>query len=142
MGQQEPAAPVELKRFPLDSLDGVQATTGVSFDAEVSSDGNGALRVDATEALTVPLFEVTDVEIENALLIYQASAVGEPRRAGLLGNVGPAPRCGRILLPRARPAPDRNHELDGSGHTFPPPAGTKAGPDTLEPGGERKGDYI
>ncbi len=47
IGQQEPAA-VELKTFSLDSLDGVQATTGVSFDAEVSSDGKGALRVDAT----------------------------------------------------------------------------------------------
>ena len=77
IGQQEPAAAVELKTFSLDSLDGVQATTGVSFDAEVSSDGKGALRVDATEALTVPLFEVTDVEIENAMLIYQASMQSE-----------------------------------------------------------------
>ena len=77
IGQQELGPATELKRFPLDSLDGVQATTGVSFDAEVSSDGKGALRVDATEALTVPLFEVTDVEIENAMLIYQASMQSE-----------------------------------------------------------------
>ena len=65
--------PVELKRFPLDSMDGVRAASGVSLDAAVSSDGQGSLRVDAAGPATVPLFEVTDVSIENAALIYQAS---------------------------------------------------------------------
>lgn len=71
------AEPVELKRFPLDSLEVVRAETGVSFDADVSSDGQGALRVDAKEPLTVPLFEVTDIEIEDATLIYQAQLQSE-----------------------------------------------------------------
>jgi hypothetical protein len=70
---QAPAPPVELKHFPLDSLEGVRATTGVSVDPKISSDGKGSLRVDANEPMTVPLFEVTDVSIENATLLYQAS---------------------------------------------------------------------
>jgi hypothetical protein len=63
----------ELKHFPLDSMDGVRAASGVTLDAAVSSDGHGSLRVDAAQPATVPLFEVTDVSIENAALIYQAS---------------------------------------------------------------------
>src|SRR3989475_3038408 len=68
-----PASPVELKHFSLDSLEGVRATTGVSFDPQISSDGKGSLRIDASQPLTVPLFEVSDLSIENAALIYQAS---------------------------------------------------------------------
>jgi len=64
---------VELKHFHLDSLEGVRATSGVSFDPKVSTDGKGSLRVDANQAMTVPLFEVTEVSIENATLLYQAS---------------------------------------------------------------------
>ena len=70
---QAPSAPVELKHFPLDSLEGVRATSGVNFDPKVSTDGKGSLRVDANQAMTVPLFEVTEVSIENATLLYQAS---------------------------------------------------------------------
>lgn len=66
-------APVELKHFALDSMDGVRAASGVSLDAGVSSDGHGSLRIDAAEPITIPLFELTDVSIENAALIYQAS---------------------------------------------------------------------
>ena len=71
--RQEAGSPVELKHFPLDSLEGVRATTGVKFDPSISSDGKGSLRVDSEGQLLVPLFEITDVNIENATLIYQAS---------------------------------------------------------------------
>ena len=71
--RQPPASPVELKHFSLDRLEGVRATTGVSFDPQTSSDGSGSLRIDASQPLTVPLFEVSDLSIENAALIYQAS---------------------------------------------------------------------
>ncbi|HZQ68982.1 MAG TPA: hypothetical protein VFA68_10735 [Terriglobales bacterium] len=70
-------APTELKHFALDSLDGVRAVSAVSFDAEKSSDGKGSLRVDAAGPMTVPLFEVADVSLENAMLIYQASLQSE-----------------------------------------------------------------
>ncbi len=71
-GPAPKAEAVELKHFPLDSLEGVRATTGASFDPKISADGKGSLRVEAKEPVTVPLFEVTDVAIENASLIYMA----------------------------------------------------------------------
>jgi hypothetical protein len=75
---QAPAnAAVELKHFPLDNLKGLRATTGASFDPKISADGKGSLRVDAKEPTVVPLFEVTDVAVENATLIYQASLQSE-----------------------------------------------------------------
>jgi hypothetical protein len=75
--QQEPSRPILLKHFPLDSLEGVRAATGVAFDPAVSSDGNGSLRVQSDGELLVPLFEVTDVSIEDAVLIYQANVQSE-----------------------------------------------------------------
>src|SRR5881628_1015559 len=74
---QVPTSPVELKHFPLDSMEGVRATTGASFDPKISADGKGSLRVEAKEAVTVPLFEVTDVGVENASLIYMAKLQSE-----------------------------------------------------------------
>ncbi|MFQ5778827.1 MAG: hypothetical protein ACE5IP_12545 [Terriglobia bacterium] len=73
----EAAALVELKHFPIDSLEEVRAVQGVSFDRSVSKDGQGSLRVDAEESLLVPLFEVTDVGLKNATLLYQASLQSE-----------------------------------------------------------------
>ncbi|MBZ5646816.1 MAG: hypothetical protein LAN37_06280 [Acidobacteriia bacterium] len=69
--------PVELKHFPLDSMEGVRATTGVLLDPAVSSDGKGSLRIDAKEAMTVPLFEVTGGDLDNSTLLYQASVQSE-----------------------------------------------------------------
>jgi hypothetical protein len=74
---QSPAPPVELKNFPLNSLKGVRAVTGVSFDPQTSADGKGSVRIDAQGPMTVPLFEVNDITIENATLIYQASLQSE-----------------------------------------------------------------
>ncbi len=66
-----------VEALPLDSLEGVRETTGSSFDPKISADGKGSLRVDAKEPITVPLFEITDVGVENATLIYQASLQSE-----------------------------------------------------------------
>ena len=74
---QAPTTAVRLKHFPLDSLDGVRATAGASFDPKISVDGKGSLRVDTNEPITVPLFEITDVSVENATLLYQASLQSE-----------------------------------------------------------------
>ncbi len=69
--------PVELRHYPLDSMEGVRAVTGVQLDTDISSDGRGALRIDAKEPMTVPLFEVTGLDIDNATLLYQASLQSE-----------------------------------------------------------------
>jgi hypothetical protein len=63
---------VELKRFPLDKMDGIITQSGVQIDKQISSDGNGSLRIEATQPTTIRLFETGDIDIENAHLIYQA----------------------------------------------------------------------
>jgi hypothetical protein len=45
----------------------------VSFDAAQSVDGKGSLRIDASAPTTVRLYELGDVDVEDARLIYQAS---------------------------------------------------------------------
>jgi hypothetical protein len=73
---QAPTAVVELKRFPLDSLEGVVRLPGRASTRR-SRRMEKVLRVDAKEPITVPLFEVTDIGVENATLIYQASLQSE-----------------------------------------------------------------
>lgn len=67
-----PVTPEELLQFPLDSLNEVMAPGEVTLDSDVSSDGAGSIRVDATEPVVVPLLEVTFLDVQNAVLIYQA----------------------------------------------------------------------
>ena len=64
--------PQELKRFPIDSMDGIITRSGVRIDKDISSDGNGSLRITSTKPTVMRLFEVGDIDIENARLIYQA----------------------------------------------------------------------
>jgi len=61
-----------IRHFPMDSLEGVITGTGVSLDSAVSSDGSGSLRVEATAPVTVRLFELEDIDVESAQLVYQA----------------------------------------------------------------------
>jgi hypothetical protein len=77
-----PVHAAELKRFAVDSIDGVIAGPLVIFDRKISSDGGGSLRVEARAPVVVPLFEVTDVQVEEATLIYQARL----RSLGLKGG--------------------------------------------------------
>jgi len=73
----------ELKRYPLDSLEGVITRSGVELDKDISSDGKGSLRIGATEPTVVRLFETGDIDIENVRLIYQAKV----RTEGIEGRV-------------------------------------------------------
>ncbi len=63
---------IEFKHYPLDSMEGLIAQSGVTIDKQISSDGNGSLRIEATEPTTIRLFETGDIDIENARLIYRA----------------------------------------------------------------------
>jgi hypothetical protein len=62
----------ELRSFPLDSKEGLITQTGVQIDNDISSDGNGSMRIEAKEITTIRLFETGDIDIERARLIYQA----------------------------------------------------------------------
>jgi len=78
-----PQEVVELKRFAIDSLEGIITQSGIEFDKEVSSDGKGSLKIVAKEPTVVRLFELGDIDVENARLIYQAKV----RTEGVEGQV-------------------------------------------------------
>jgi len=78
-----PQQAVELKRFPLDSIEGVITQFGVEVDTKNSSDGKGSLKIVAPGPVTIRLFEVGDLDIEDARLTYQAKL----RTEGVEGQV-------------------------------------------------------
>lgn len=45
---------------------------GVAVDSAVSTDGDGSLKIEATKARTVRLFEIDDPDVEQARLVYRA----------------------------------------------------------------------
>ncbi len=63
---------LEIKHYPLDNATGLIVGTGVEVDKAISSDGNGSLRITATEPMTVRLFETGDLDVEDGRLIYRA----------------------------------------------------------------------
>jgi hypothetical protein len=67
----------ELRSFPLDDMEGLITQTDVQIDKQISSDGNGSLRIEATKPVTIRLFQTDDIDIENARLIYQAKVKTE-----------------------------------------------------------------
>lgn len=73
----------ELKHFPVNSLEGIITQSGVEIDKNVSSDGKGSLKITAPESTTVRLFEVRDIDVENARLIFQAKV----RTEGVTGQI-------------------------------------------------------
>jgi hypothetical protein len=62
----------ELNYFPITSLEEIITKTNVEFDKTISSDGNGSLRITATEPTTIRLFEASDIDVEDARLFYRA----------------------------------------------------------------------
>ncbi len=60
-----------LKVIALDGTETLISRSGVSVDAD-SADGNGSLRLETDRTRSFELFEVTDVGVENARLIYRA----------------------------------------------------------------------
>ena len=64
----------EIKRFPLDSLDGLITQSGaeLEIDKDNSSDGKGSLKIVVKEAAVIRLFETGEIDTENARLFYEA----------------------------------------------------------------------
>lgn len=72
-GCSKPSVPVvELRHYPVENTDGVISQSGVTLDPEVTSDGNGSLRITTTEPTTIRLYETGDLDVEAARLTYQA----------------------------------------------------------------------
>lgn len=76
-------AVAELKHFPVDDLEGIITQTDVGIDKNISRDGNGSLRIIATEPKIIRLYETGDIDLENARLTYQANI----RTEGVQGKV-------------------------------------------------------
>ena len=74
---------VEIKTYPIDSMEGIITQSGVAIDKAVSSDGKGSLKITATGPTVVRLFDTGDIDVENARLIYQAKV----RTEGIDGKV-------------------------------------------------------
>jgi len=63
----------EIKVLPLDDLAGVTTqANGVQLDKAVSSDGKGSLKITANGPMVIKLFETSNINFDNARLIYQA----------------------------------------------------------------------
>lgn len=62
----------ELAHFDLNSLDGVLTESNISVDSTISSDGTASLRITAPESTTVRLFELGDIDVSNAKIVYRA----------------------------------------------------------------------
>lgn len=71
-GCSKQKTPQTVKSFSLNSLDGVIMKSGVLLDSGVSADGGGSLKIETSDPITVPIFEIADLNIENARILYQA----------------------------------------------------------------------
>lgn len=67
----------ELKYFPVDDLDRIITKSGVLLDKSISSDGNDSIKIEATKPTTVILYDINDVRIEDAQLVYEAKIKSE-----------------------------------------------------------------
>jgi len=83
-GCSKPSSTVmEVKHYQMESLEGLITRTDVAIDKEITSDGNGSLRITANQPTTIRLYETGDIDVENARLTYQAQV----RTEGIQGKV-------------------------------------------------------
>ncbi|MFZ2053267.1 MAG: hypothetical protein WAU81_03625 [Candidatus Aminicenantales bacterium] len=61
-----------VEKFACDSREGVINQVGISIDSRIKKEGQGALKIVVAEPAVVRLFETGDIDIEDAVLIYQA----------------------------------------------------------------------
>jgi hypothetical protein len=62
----------ELRSFPLDSTVGIKSQDAVAIDRQISSDGNGSIRIEARGGMLISMFDTGNLDVENARLIYRA----------------------------------------------------------------------
>jgi hypothetical protein len=62
----------EVAAFPADDLERLVSQGKILLDGD-SHDGNGSLSVTVDTATTIRLYETGDIDIEDAMLVYQAS---------------------------------------------------------------------
>jgi len=76
--QPQPAS--KIAQFELNSMDGIIDQHLVILDKAVSSDGNGSIRIEFTEPMTIHLGKYSASELDNSRLIYRARVKSEELR--------------------------------------------------------------
>jgi hypothetical protein len=71
-GRNSSSQLTELALFPLNDMSGIISRSDVQIDKEVSSDGQGSLKVTSSGFRVVRLFETGDLDVDSCRLIYQA----------------------------------------------------------------------
>jgi hypothetical protein len=66
-----------LQQFALNSTDGIISRSNVQLDRDISHDGQGSLRIDATAPIQIRLLELNNIDVEKAVLIYRAKLRSE-----------------------------------------------------------------
>jgi len=72
-----------LFRDPVGDLSRVLTNAGVEFDARTTSDGTGSMKISVADSTTVRLYDVGDIDVDNARLVYRARI----RTEGVEGQV-------------------------------------------------------
>ncbi|MGB5289111.1 MAG: hypothetical protein WBQ32_09330 [Ignavibacteriaceae bacterium] len=67
----------DLKYFPVDDLNGIITQSGIQLDKSVSSDSNGSIKIEASNPATITLYDILDIRIDDAQLIYEAKLKSE-----------------------------------------------------------------
>lgn len=77
-----PPDPVRIQSFPLDSPDSIVDSNMVRVEQDPACEGGACLRVETSGPRKVRLFVLDDVNVEDALLLFQAKV----RSQGLAGT--------------------------------------------------------
>ena len=56
----------------ISDLENVLTLSGLEMDRQVTSDGNGSIKIVASEPATVRLFEVDNIDVDDTRLVYRA----------------------------------------------------------------------
>ncbi|MBL4889428.1 MAG: hypothetical protein JKX97_05345, partial [Candidatus Lindowbacteria bacterium] len=65
-------ARVELHSFPVENIEGVADLSGVMYDPEETYDGNGSLKLQSKRLKKFLLYEIFDLDVEEARMVYSA----------------------------------------------------------------------
>lgn len=71
-----------LIRYPVSDMSGLVTQTGVEIDGDITADGNGSLSVETDAPVTVELYRVRDIDLDNTRIVYKARL----RTEGLTGS--------------------------------------------------------
>ena len=65
-------AEVPIKTYAISGTTGLVSESTATIDSEVSSDGNGALKMTVNQPTVIPLYETGDIDVEDNRIMYRA----------------------------------------------------------------------